>query len=81
MSHDSLGFRRTAHLKVDVRQAAPATEGPVDLQHGLPVLILHNELGGERVPLLDHVAHGVARRGLHLQLRAHGANTSQKKND
>lgn len=42
----------------------------MDLQHGLPVLILHNELGGERVPLLDHIAHGVARRGLHLQLRA-----------
>lgn len=41
----------------------------MDLQDGLVVFVRNEELRGEGVPLLDHVAHRVAGGGLDLQLR------------
>lgn len=56
------------HLKVHIWEAAPAAEGPVDLQDGLRVFVRDEEFRGKRVPLLDHVAHRVTRGRLDLQL-------------
>lgn len=60
-------FART-HLEVNIWEAAPSAEGPVDLQNRLVVLVGHDEFRGERVPLLYDVAHRVTGGSLHLQL-------------
>ena len=57
------------YLKVNIWEAAPAAERPMDLQYGLSVFILHNELGREGMPLLEDVAHCVSWWRLNLQLR------------
>lgn len=56
------------YLKVDIWEAAPSAEGPMDLQNRLVVLVGDDEFRGERVPLLYDVAHGVTGGSLHLQL-------------
>lgn len=59
---------RLTHLKVNIWKAAPPTEGPVDLQYRLIVLVRNDEFWGERVPLLRNVPHRVTGGRLHLQL-------------
>ena len=56
------------HLKVNIWEAAPSTEGPMDLQHRLAVFVRNQEFRGERMPLLYNVPQCVTGGGLHLQL-------------
>lgn len=65
---DLTDFIHGQNLKVNIWKAAPPTEGPVDLQYRLIVLVRNDEFWGERVPLLRNVPHRVTGGRLHLQL-------------